>query len=404
MKYFFIFFFYLSANAVVCDQTMIQKESVHIIPGVTYWLQALDNCRIMYMKHDGTGNNFYNACTRKNENASRGLDPFPVPGGDLYIHAGMTTGISIFKTQDLISKNLQNSIYTDPQHVGTYQSVGLLKGSTSQIRNIRVAIGDHGGQFRDYRIEKKSDDYKVTPIQSKIVKVCENLNSKSIDTQIPILSRDGAMIAMRDLQTSNTKIFKILMPSARCEEVPIQIPGKTSKLSFSFDNKSVFFVIQDPKTNRGRLMQADLNSGKVKTLSSPNEDVMYMTTLPNGNIFYTRRPNSTNDGRFIYQVNESELVEINPSKLNVQVSQKIYEALGLMWGKSCHLELDLDYASAVGKRMNSETCDQIVSEDNLSSIQAYSKIISLNKLKSFCKKGLQKNELGSFKNPTRQNQ
>src|SRR5207253_7770773 len=127
--------------------------------------------------------------------------------------------------------------------------------------------------------------------------------------EIPMISRDGQMIAGRAEGSKKTEIYKINMPSGNCESIA-KIPTKTSKVSFTFDNKSVLYVIKDPNTGFGRLTQFDIASGKAKTLSGPDEDVMYTTAKKDGSIFYTRRKSMTQ----IYE-EASDLVELAPNSV-----------------------------------------------------------------------------------------
>ncbi|MGZ3690241.1 MAG: hypothetical protein ACXVAX_01985, partial [Pseudobdellovibrio sp.] len=81
----------------------------------------------------------------------------------------------------------------------------------------------------------------------------------------------------------------------------------------------------------------------------------------------------------------SDLVVIKSSDLSDTSKSNRQEVLGLMWAKSCSKEIDLDYAFAVGQRMTSSSCNQIVTQRNYDKLSNDQKrVASLNDLRQLC--------------------
>ena len=278
--------FAINAHAeVACDNTVLKTESIYDLPGKGYWLQALGDCRITYTAVGGTRSKMYNMCTRKAENITDDIDAFGLPEGDVYTHP-QGGGISFYKTSGVLRDGYNNRrFYNDHNHPGNYQSIGILSSSVKE-RTIRVAMGNQGGSFKDYKIVKDGDDdYKITVLHDRPVHVCRNIPSGGLDRALPVISRDGKYIAGRDTGTNLMKIYKFDPTDGKCELVN-DVPYVTSKVSFSFDHKHILFVVNDPNTRKGRLMQMDIESGELKTISSPLENVQYVTSKQNGEILY----------------------------------------------------------------------------------------------------------------------
>lgn len=366
------------AHSVECSSKVLKTQKIYNLPGAGYWMQAAGDCRLTYTSVGGVGSKLFNMCTNKPEQITANIDAYPLPGGDGEVYVHPTDGISFYKFKDaaaLAPENLRRGvpIYKDPALQGNYESIGLLKGSTPDHRTIRIAMGNAGGTFRDYTVDKENDNYHITPVQPNTVRVCKNLPSGGLETELPILSRDGTMIAGREFNSRKSQVFRLDSESGAC--TPIRgIPLSTSKVSFTFDNKNILYVVIDPNTNKGRLIAMNVESGTTTTMSGPDEDVMYMTAKEDGTILYSRRgiddaPQSTTGmgGLVSLERNRpadqsvSDLVELDP-KLFDTAEPKKYEALGLMWGDACEKDLDLDYALAVGQRFNSKFCSDVVTD------------------------------------------
>ncbi len=363
-------------SEIKCDNSVLKTEKTYEIPGAGYWMQAFGDCRITYTSVGGISSKMYNMCTNSAEPITNRIDAYGLPEGDIYTHPG-AYGIEFYKTSDLLLSGAQTRPFFQDAHPGDYQSIGILSKSGNE-RKIRIAMGSAGGSIKDYVIKKKGDDFEIKAVQSEPLKICRNIPSAGLDRQVPILSRDGKYIAGRDNGTRVMKIYKINDRNGDCEFVN-EIPAVTSKVSFSFDKKNVIFVVNDPNTRKGRLLQMNIESGEVITLSSPTENVQYMTSTEKGEILYSRKSDSGSGAT-------STLVKLSPSlipKANSSDS-KSYEAIGLMWAKNCNMQIDLDYALAVGQRLTDENCNAIVKDGDLKSLDAEYSNLKTDEVKKVC--------------------
>lgn len=309
--------------AVECNLITSNAKSVYSLPGVGYWMQPSGDCRIYYTAVGGNGSQIYNLCTKKVEKIQFLPDATPIPGtDDLYIEVydddiNGYQGLSFFQRNN--GPNAE-AIYRDSNFMGNYPSIGLLPGSSSKTKLVRIASDDYEesgkstvtlAKYQDFKIQgiKNStgkSSYRIIPISKKQEILCDKKFFADLKVEIPILSRDGQMFAVKSNLTAHTKVFKI-EPNKKCEEIG-DIPLQTSKVSFSFDNKSIYFVAADRSTNNGQLMRYDIESKKFSVLSSSEEDVLYGVSKPDGSVFYTRRLKAaTNEN----SLETSELVHLS---------------------------------------------------------------------------------------------
>ena len=363
---------------VECSNKAFGARSIIDFPSEGYWMQAAGDCRMTYTSVGGTNTSMYNYCTKRSEPITNFYDGFPVPGfsDELYVHprSDQGQGQAFFKFADASRTGGANSpIYQDTAHTGVYESIGLLSGGTEKKKVVRIAAGWSAGAFRDYEIKKDGANFQISP-KGDITQVCKNLPSGGLDSQLPVLSRDGQMIAAREMNDSKSKIFRIRVPGGTCTEVGV-IPQQTSKLSFSFDNKSVLYVIQDPNSNKGRLMAYDLDTKRERTISAPTEDVQYMTFKPDGTLMYTRRGTSG-----------TELVGVDPNAVKEGADPKTEEALGLLWATKCNMDVDASYAGAIGRRLTQSNCSSLAAPAEVSQGLADSPYSSVtaDKIRGLC--------------------
>jgi hypothetical protein len=365
------------------------KQEVRL-PGEGYWMQAVDSNRITFTSHGGTNSKMFDFTTGL-QPITRYYDAFPIPPGDIYVHP--RAGYSFYKMGD---GEFAEPIYNDSDAFSVYQSVGLLPETTGpDYRVLRIAAGWGAGIFQDYKITHSNGNYTFEKVHSGPVKVCRNIPSGGLDTQIPVLSRDGTMIAGRDYTDQMTKIYKITdikdvngQRDASCELVQT-IPTETSKITFSFDNKKIAFVIADPNTGFGRLIEMNIATGAMTTLSLPNEDVLFMTYRYDQNdstfrsddrLLYTRRVGTTSGDA------PSDLLLISPNAVVREGDANVarFEALGHLWGQSCGVELDTDYARAVGSRVDKQMCQDLLNDSNLQSLPQEYHSITKAQLTALC--------------------
>ncbi len=379
------------ANATVdCGVGAASRKQEVRLPGEGYWMQAVDDHRITYTSHGGVQSKLFDF-TAGLQPITRNYDAFPIPPGDIYVHP--TGGYSFFKMGD---GEMAQPIFRDQDPFAVYQSIGLLPGTTGpDYRVVRIAAGWGAGVFQDYKITKNADGtYSFEKVHAGPVSVCRNIPSGGLDAQIPVLSRDGTMIAGRDFNDQLTKIYKInVIPGERqasCDLVQT-IPTETSKISFSFDNKKVAFVIADPNTSKGRLMEMDIATGTLTTMSLPSEDVLFMTYRYDQNdstfrsddrLMYTRRVGSTSGDA------PSDLILISPDAVVREGDPKTasLEALGYLWGQACNMELDTDYARAAGSRITKDMCDDLIDDAHIQALPTEYRSLSKTSLKAICRR------------------
>ncbi len=378
---------------VDCSEKAASNAEAHLMPGAGYWMQSVDINHITYTSVGGISSYLFNLETEKLEPITRGMDAFPIPPGDIYVHPTGGGGYSFYKMGD---GETAKPIFNDTDHFGVYQAVGLLPATKGpKDRVVRVSAGWGAGIFQDYHITTLEDGtYDFKRLHSHPVQVCRNLDTGGLDTQIPVLSRNGELIAGRDTNDQMTKIYKITnihqvdaatdTEVADCEEVQT-IPTETSKISFSFDNKKVMFVIADPITGKGRLLEMDIETAKLTTLSMPSEDVMYMT--------YRADSSLRNDDRLLYSRRtdavgvESELILIKPNSVAKDDDElaRPLEALGHLWGRACGMDLDTDAARAAGSRVNQNQCDELLNAANFASLPAEYSDLQKDQIQTLCK-------------------
>jgi hypothetical protein len=376
--------------AVDCSQEAGEKLEKHNLPAVGYWMQAVDNDRLTYTSVGGVSSYMYNFRTARPEPIRGGMDAFPIAPGDLYVQP--YSGYSFYKISGGSNASPE---FEDTDSFGVYQSIGLLPGTTGpEHRKVRIAAGWAAGLFQDYIIDlAPSGAYSFSKVHQGPVQVCRNLPSSGLDSEIPVLSRDGLMISGRDHSDQLTKIYNIAQPTAGraptadCTLVQT-IPLQTSKISFSFDNQKAMFVMDDPNTNNGRLVEMDIATGLLTTLSLPNEDVMYMTYRYDG-------PNIRKDNAIIYSrrvatASTAEVIILKPGSVASEAHPQALrlEALGHMWGKACNMEFDTDYARAVGSRVVKSMCADLVTDAAIADLPEEYRSLSRGELEKLCSKDL----------------
>jgi hypothetical protein len=350
-----------TASAIECGNAAFNTAKTVSFPGSGYWMQAAGDCRVTHTSVGGTNSQLYNYCTNRAENITTRADAFPVPGFEqLYVHPTA----DFFK----IGGNGQ-SIYEDNTHTGVYQSLGLVEGGGNS-GTVRILAGWGGGVYRDYRIVRNGENYNITPVGERVT-TCQNLGG--IRGDLPIISRNGRMVSGRSTSSQGQVIYEI-QQGGSCRVIR-EIPRATSKISYTFDNKYALYVVQDPNTNKGRLISMDIASGVEKTLSAPTEDVQYVSAKADGSIIYSRRGQNGN-----------ELAFIRGGMATPSGQSQQQQALGLVWATKCNVDVDADSAEAVGRRLSGNVCNAITQETEVRQALADSPYASIQpaSIRSLC--------------------
>ena len=370
-----VLFSLTAAAAVKCDSSVMTADSIYKIPGAGYWMQAFGDCRLTYTGTTGTKSAMYNMCTRSSEKITNEIDAFGLPEGDIYLQpAG--PGLSFYSMDDLAKNGVTTKpLFSDFRHLGNYQSLGVLSKKENE-RKIRVVIADDAVKFKDYTIRKKNNTYEIKPDQIFAQPLCKNILSNGLMLQLPTVSRDGQMFAARQTGSDEMNIYKIDSATNTCTVIS-KVPMIVSKVTFTFDNKSLLYVVTDPVTYRGRLFQMDIATGKIKTLSGPQENVHNVTAKNTGEIFYSRQDESGDE-------NFSTLVKLKSNSFADDKDEKLHKAIGLLWAKSCGLKVDLDSAAAVGQRISGDACRNVIMDGNLELLTGDQKGLTKDLLKMAC--------------------
>lgn len=398
-----------------CGANSLSTDGLYDLPGSGYWMQFGGDRYLSYTSDGGADSKMYDIKLRQQvPTTSSNVDGALLPEGDLYVQPAP---LRFYRTSDALKQgNAATPLFTDEVADGNYQSVGTtsVDGNT---RNLRILVGSTK-TIHDYSVKKDSESYAIEATGSAN-SVCENLmgwkqdlkdleyrfkvarshnrtsevrklrdqikalkaDPGSIEVEIPILSRDGQMLAFKDYHTSMTKIARIDLPSGNCNIIA-SVPSETNKVQFSYDGKKVLYTVKDPATGTGRLLETEIKTGKSRVLSGPGEDIMYQGYKPDGTILYTRRVSQMQDGN-------SDLVMLKPNTVPFQgdAAAENLTTLGQAWAAACDLEIDDATATAVGSRLDPKTCNFIFSPENnknLVSIANIAKPMELTELRALC--------------------
>jgi hypothetical protein len=376
-------FFAAGAQAEIqCNQNDFVQKDIYDFPTDGYWMQYDGKCFMTFTSHGGFKSQRYDLCHRQTLPISSFVDAFPIPDTNLYVHPGPIRFYSFDELDDAakkatflkkgktfedvslsrqgrILKRKMDPLHTEPALASVYQSIGVLEKNEKEMK-IRVSIGFSAGDFMDMTIENYNtkietpEDRKKIKIKtvSKYIRMCPNLRNGGLDTQLPMLSRDGRMIATM-APSGGMAVYKVA-DTGICEKIS-DIPHATSKVNFSFDGKKVFYVTYDESVGHGRLAMLNLDKSDVKNadvtyLSATQEDVKYMTSAPNGDVYYTTIENG------------NKLILLDQSQLKTDQDTQLSE-LGYLYLNHCKISLkgmNNQYAAAEGRRLSQSSCYDLV--------------------------------------------
>jgi hypothetical protein len=243
-------------------------------------------------------------------------------------------------------------------------------------RKVRIVIASDAVNFKDYTVRKVNGKYEIKPDQIYPQALCKNIVSDGLVLQLPTVSRNGRRLAARQTGSNEMNIYDIDIATNTCS-LAAKIPLITGKVTFTFDNKSALFVVTDPVTQKGRLFQFEIATGRLKTLSGPQESVQNVTAKKTGEIFYSRQDETG------YK-NSSTLVQLKSVEFAEVKDEKPYRAIGLLWAKECGLKTDLDFAATIGERLTAEACHKVVSEGDLTAVSGDEKDFTKEQLMDVC--------------------
>lgn len=373
-----------SANAATVDCKMaFRVESSHDLSGL-YWMQAAGDRYVTFTAPWGDSSQIYDLVLNKSVPVIADADIYPLPDGETVIYP---EPLRFYRFKDL-QKDLLNSkskpkpFFESKEQAGYYQSAGILKDSGGK-QVVRVLTAWGKGLLRDYEITKSSDGFTAKPLSAKPTEICRNISKDQIDNEIPILSRDGKMLATRDNKTQTTKIFSIQMPTGNCKEIA-DLGVSTTKVSFSFDNRNVAYRT-DHMTNgepsASRIHEFNLETKKDRLISTPLEHAAgAFAHRPDGTLMYDSKVNVSKGKQSLVVVDPRQIPELSSS-----LGRKA-EAVGSLWASACNRpNLSREDLVTIGARLNASECSKILIEDSYSKLSDDLRKDSLESLFEFCK-------------------
>lgn len=196
--------------------------------------------------------------------------------------------------------------FSDQNMKDEYQSTGIANDSQS-TRTYRVLTAWISMvAFRDYSFDKTTGN--IDP-ENQPKAVC-----KALAISLPMLSKNGLMLAGLANPDGSTKIISIGAKGSECALVQ-NLGIKTGKVGFSPDGNKISFVTKD-----GDAIKAYVYNLKTKSLTllmsvseTKNEYVMFPDFLPNGNVLLMKVQRNPNEGThstlFEMQLNENNLLK-----------------------------------------------------------------------------------------------
>lgn len=283
----FNLFFSGLVMANTCDLSHIKINSRYPhFQASGYWLQSAGDKYVTSTSLTGVGTYIFDLFSQQawHIKDQDDFDIFGLPQGDLYI---LPNPIRFYAFNHLLKdKQHGQALLRDPMMMGFYQSLGVVNQSKNQ-RRVRVLTAQGAGLVRDYEVTGFGIEAKIKPL-GIAQDLCLNLEREKLDFTIPILSRDGSMMAIRSYDSNDLHVYNLKWPSGYCQS-KIRLVGATGKVNFSFDNQWVAYLRQMPEDPENKSLYVySLIDGKNYRISTPMEKVGYMSFNPNGQLMYTR--------------------------------------------------------------------------------------------------------------------
>lgn len=214
---------------------------------------------------------FYNLKTGQVLNPLFNFGPDPTPTPD-FRFLTVAQYFRMYKVEEVFKGNTK-AIYADSALGAAYQSIGMLDAAAFKYRTI---VGD--GELARFR-DIQWNGTKIIQLTSA-GDLCPRIKGS-----MPILSKNGKMLAYRDNNTGDTLILSVVSAGRSCKLLK-KIPLKTGKVSFSYDNSKVVYIAD--VNGAGVIYLTDLKTGNNYELVPPqaNHSRYFPEFIPNGNIIY----------------------------------------------------------------------------------------------------------------------
>lgn len=274
----FVINYFHTANMV--RETSIPRENI------AYYFKPIDNDWVTYHTYNQVY--FFNRKTGIEFMAPGQFDGVGTPDAQFLTIPAPLRFFSLAKiwVDPNNATNLQPD-FSDQNMQDEYQSIGIVDDSQS-TRTYRVATAwITAVAFRNYSFDKVTGD--ITP-GNQPKTVC-----KGASISLPMLSKNGLMLAGHSNADTFTKIVSIGVTGAECTLVQ-NLGFSTSKVAFSHDGNQIGFVTKD-----GDAIKAYVYNLKTKSLTllmsvseSKKEYIVFPDFLPNGNVLVMRVQRSLN--------------------------------------------------------------------------------------------------------------
>jgi hypothetical protein len=257
-------------KANIIRETSIPRENI------AYYFKPINDDWITY--HTSTQIYFFNRKTGSEFLAPGQFDGFPTPDAQFLTIPAPLRFFSLAKiwANQNNASNLQSD-FSDQLMKDEYQSIGVLHDYPS-TRIYRVATAwVTAVAFRDYALDKIRGEIK--PVHQPKT-LC-----KGFPISLPMLSKNGLMLAGHSNGDAFTKIVSIAATGSECTLIQ-DLGFKTGKVAFNHEGNQIGFVTKD-----GDAIKAYVYHLKTKSLTllmtvseRKNEYLVFPDFLPNGNV------------------------------------------------------------------------------------------------------------------------
>lgn len=305
-----LFFLVSGAHAQFLNSKLVSNIKVNFVP--TYFFKVDPSGEAISYTLSRHSLWLYNIETQTSTAVTGEYDPVFLPhqnGNQKFVFtADQTYGLYFYK---YLSANTPEYIYRDSSFRGIYESAGVLGVKSSDKFTFRVLIQTltTAFTFKDYQYDGQSESPISEVLDSK-GQLCDRPLSMAI------LSKDGTEAAAYDVNTSKTKIFKIVKDLSCIETDDLgRIAGK---LSFSYDGRYVaYHNLSSWVYNTSGFVQLPGNSivGNIFLFDRKMKKHIPLTSFITGTAMYPEFL-ANGDIIFIYYLNGiAEFYRIKPDSL-----------------------------------------------------------------------------------------
>lgn len=308
------------------------------------------------------------------------IDPVPCPDGRILT----VPGLEVYAIADVMSKGeTAESLLSDPEHYGVYQSCALLKVDDDQT-TYRIVTDDSGKvAYRDYRAIFKADKPPKVEALGSLDYLCPEQDIKTI-----IISKTAKYVGGYTPSTGTTQIFDVSEKGV-CRSV-LDFGYPTGKLEFNYDDTKVTFHVDYFQSQAGGYFSGvssdvtkdvfvvDLVSHDDR-LSAQNMRRLSASTAKGSGSYY---PSFTRDGRVAFINDDHNFYSFQLVKPERAEAFNFYlpppDGLGneeLPPGVPKTWKRDLHAAAAIGA-LWAEACSPYA--DELSAVEAAATAISIS--------------------------